>query len=150
MYCIWLMCRSETVSLPASDPEAIAYLSRIRNTGTSTSTAVNSSSSDHTPTPQSLAPTSSILGESSNNLTTQTASPPVPVSALKTPSKAPIRRKPRQSLEQMSAALDKGKKMTTLAKVSSCPLNSTRLFTTTPPPLAVFRCILNVWLTTTF
>jgi len=34
------------------------------------------------------------------------------------PSKKPPRRKPRQSLEAMSAALDKGKKMTTLEKVS--------------------------------
>jgi hypothetical protein len=32
--------------------------------------------------------------------------------------KAPVKRKPRQSLESMSAALDKGKKMTTLEKVS--------------------------------
>ena len=31
--------------------------------------------------------------------------------------RAPPRKKPRQSLEQMSAALDKGKKMTTLEKV---------------------------------
>lgn len=35
--------------------------------------------------------------------------------------KKPVRRKPRQSLEAMSAALDKGKKMTTLEKVSQWP-----------------------------
>lgn len=37
----------------------------------------------------------------------------------------PVKRKPRQSLEAMSAALDKGKKMTTLEKVND---------SLTPPP----------------
>ncbi|ORX36424.1 bucentaur or craniofacial development-domain-containing protein [Kockovaella imperatae] len=37
-------------------------------------------------------------------------------SAQPGPRKGPLKRKPRQSLEQMSAALDKGKKMTTLEK----------------------------------
>ena len=37
--------------------------------------------------------------------------------AAKGKGKAPVKRKPRQSLESMSAALDKGKKMTTLEKV---------------------------------
>jgi hypothetical protein len=39
--------------------------------------------------------------------------------------KGPIRRKPRQSLEAMSAALDKGRKMTTLEKVSAPRLSCT-------------------------
>ena len=38
-------------------------------------------------------------------------------STVKSKAKGPVRRKPRQSLEAMSAALDKGKKMTTLEKV---------------------------------
>lgn len=38
---------------------------------------------------------------------------------MKPQSKGPIKRKPRQTLEQLSAGLTGGKKMTTLEKVSS-------------------------------
>lgn len=54
------------------------------------------------------------------------------VAAIESPSKlptkplrkGPLRKRPRQSLEAMAAAIDKGKKMTTLEKVSlwGCPL----------------------------
>ena len=102
------------------DPEAIAYLARIAKEGHaaagtigSTASAVSTTQSAEqapapTPTPSAAPPVQAAVAPTSN-----TSTAPVP------PKKGLIRRKPRQSLEAMSAALDKGKKMTTLEKVSS-------------------------------
>lgn len=102
------------------DPEAIAYLARIAKEGHaaagtigSTASAVSTTQSAEqapapTPTPSAAPPVQAAVAPTSN-----TSTAPLP------PKKGPIRRKPRQSLEAMSAALDKGKKMTTLEKVSS-------------------------------
>jgi hypothetical protein len=90
---------SETVMLPADHPDAIAHLKK-----GSTSESAESTTIDEAVKPQE-----------SEGATVADAGPSKPKS------KPPPRRKPRQSLEAMSAALDKGKKMTTLEKVSHSP-----------------------------
>ncbi|WVQ73877.1 hypothetical protein IAR50_003458 [Cryptococcus sp. DSM 104548] len=92
----------EPVKLRASDPEAIAYLDKLKNgdqePGVSiVEETVTESAVTETPVPETGSPA----------LATSIAPAPKP--------KGPPRRK-RQTLEQMSAALDKGKKMTTLEK----------------------------------
>ena len=92
---------SETVMLPADHPDAIAYLKK----------GSTSKSADDVPVEESEKP------QKAEAATITDAGPSKPKS------KPPPRRKPRQSLEAMSAALDKGKKMTTLEKVSPQPLD---------------------------
>jgi hypothetical protein len=87
--------------LPADHPEAMAYLKKVSKDETPGTTSKEESAK-----PQAFDTTTSDAGPSQ----------------LK--SKPPPRRKPRQSLEAMSAALDKGKKMTTLEKVSPFMTNS--------------------------
>ncbi|WRT65431.1 uncharacterized protein IL334_002374 [Kwoniella shivajii] len=108
----------EIVKLKKDDPEAVAYLSNSRTDkkeGVDIPTSTNDD--DASPVPDSLASKeenandSSIPILSSSAISLEKALPPKP----KGPP-PPIRRKPRQSLEAMSAALDKGKKMTTLEK----------------------------------
>lgn len=77
---------SETIQLPANDPEVIRYLQQSKSASTGAAPA--------------------------EVTTLAVEKPPLPQA------KPPPRRKPRQSLESMSAALEKGKKMTTLEKVS--------------------------------
>ena len=83
--------------LPADHPDAIAY----RKKGST------SESADDAPVEETEKP------QKAEAATIADAGPSKPKN------KPPPRRKPRQSLEAMSAALDKGKKMTTLEKVSS-------------------------------
>ena len=92
---------SETVMLPADHPDAIAYLKK----------GSTSKSADDVPVEETEKP------QKAEAATIADAGPSKPKS------KPPPRRKPRQSLEAMSAALDKGKKMTTLEKVSAQPLD---------------------------
>lgn len=84
------------MQLPADDPEAIAF---------SRKSVPEQPLGD---TPEASASTGVDAISAS---TEPTAGPSKPKA------KGPVRRKPRQSLEAMSAALDKGKKMTTLEKV---------------------------------
>jgi hypothetical protein len=86
---------SETVMLPADHPDAIAYLKK----------GSASESADKAPVEETAKP------QTTETATIADAGPSKPKT------KPPPRRKPRQSLEAMSAALDKGKKMTTLEKV---------------------------------
>jgi hypothetical protein len=81
------------------DPEAIAY-----SQGRVTELATDDTSHENTQDLHGAAPVSSEAVAGPSKTTMQ--------------HKKPVRRKPRQSLEAMSAALDKGKKMTTLEKVS--------------------------------
>ena len=74
----------------------------------------------------SSAPGDTGLSTPSPALASADVSAPSTVNKVK--GKAPARRKLRQSLESMSAALDKGKKMTTLEKVSPLSRQSVRLF----------------------
>jgi hypothetical protein len=90
-----LSCR-ETVMLPPDHPDAIAYLKK-----------------ESTREPTEAASTGqAIVADTGDVAVIHEAEPSKPKA------KPPPRRKPRQSLEAMSAALDKGKKMTTLEKVS--------------------------------
>ena len=89
----------ETVQVPSNDPEAVAYLARLdKIQPIQSDEAHNLSLSSESLAPIPRSGTSSMTEPSRRSLT---------------------KRKPRQSLEQMSAALDKGKKMTTLEKVST-------------------------------
>ena len=87
---------SETVTLPADHPEAIAYMKKTSK-GVTPSDAPKEEAGTLQPSDNASAP---YAGPSKQKL------------------KVPARRKPRQSLESMSAALAKGKKMTTLEKAS--------------------------------
>ena len=104
---------SETVTLPSTDPEAIAYL-----TGQSASTVmIRPAQPPSAPVPNPAA----LQAVLPTTPTDPSRSFPVQTFASGKPStkstKPPARRIPRQSLEQMSAALSSGKKMTTLEKV---------------------------------
>lgn len=85
--------------LPGNHPDAIAYLKK-------ESQANLADDADAVKAPDPIS-----TGE-------PTASTSTSAGPSKPKTKPPPRRKPRQSLEAMSAALDKGKKMTTLEKVS--------------------------------
>ncbi|TYJ53536.1 hypothetical protein B9479_005805 [Cryptococcus floricola] len=87
----------ETVKLRASDPEAIAYFEKLKN----------GDEKPVLPAEESVTKPETPLAE--------TSASPVPAAPQAPKPKGPPRRK-RQTLEQMSAALDKGKKMTTLEK----------------------------------
>ncbi len=100
---------SESVMLPSTDPEAVAYLAQER---VSTTNGPTSESTDPIRTP----PTSTTSQIYSSMAAPQPFPPQTSIPSKPTP-KPPVRRKPRQSLEQMSAALSSGKKMTTLEKV---------------------------------
>jgi hypothetical protein len=127
---------SETVSLPANDPEAIAFL----RSQSSAPLAPSTTSASTNPTLPAGLDTFSVPPDSfpevkpgqtdsisTDSAAASTTDPAPPASTTDTPAprppvpvnKAAIRRKPRQSLEQMAAGL-KGKKMTTLEKVSDC------------------------------
>ncbi|WWC59956.1 uncharacterized protein I303_102519 [Kwoniella dejecticola CBS 10117] len=74
-----------------------------------------------TPLSSTESTTSNLKSIAPNPTSTSTPTPtpaPAPASTVgpSKPKGPPVRRKPRQSLEAMSAALDKGKKMTTLEK----------------------------------
>ncbi|WVQ63001.1 uncharacterized protein L199_001150 [Kwoniella botswanensis] len=104
----------ETVKLKKDDPETIAFFSKQdQNRTTSESKEGTTNTSEN----QSDIPkddhSSSIPTQGQQKQSPITTSAPAPAPRPKGP---PIRRKPRQSLEAMSAALDKGKKMTTLEK----------------------------------
>ncbi|KAK4683752.1 hypothetical protein P7C73_g6477, partial [Tremellales sp. Uapishka_1] len=88
----------ETVELPANDPEAIAFLAK--------------KISSESPSQEAVA---SPIAEDSSASASLVETPATPAAAKPKPKPAP-RRKPRQSLEAMAAAIDKGKKMTTLEK----------------------------------
>jgi hypothetical protein len=90
----------ETVQLPADHPEAVAYLKK----GLKSEETVTLSDFQ-TADQASLSMKPDTMASADAGLSKPRAKPPP-------------RRKPRQSLEAMSAALDKGKKMTTLEKVS--------------------------------
>lgn len=92
--------RSETVMLPADDPEAVEYMKKSEGVS------------------PALKNTEGMEAKSGESSPLTAAGPSVANQAKKPAGKGPPRRKTRQSLEQMSAALDKGKKMTTLEKVS--------------------------------
>lgn len=87
----------ETVKLPADDPEVIEYQKR--------------NNADSGPQEVRLAMDADVETETPDNRRDLASGP------SKSKAKPPARRKPRQSLEAMSAALDRGKKMTTLEKV---------------------------------
>lgn len=92
---------SETIKLPADDPEVVQYRRRQSQTLAPAETAAES-------VPEAVVDPASDLSRAK----TESASDlPMPKA------KPPPRRKPRQSLEALSAAIDKGKKMTTLEKV---------------------------------
>lgn len=125
---------SETVSLPANDPEAIAFLRSQSSAPSAPSTTAASTNPtlpaglDNFSVPPDSFPevqpgqTDSLTTDSPAASTTDPAPPPSTTPAPRPPvpvNKAAIRRKPRQSLEQMAAGL-KGKKMTTLEKASDC------------------------------
>lgn len=83
--------------LPADHPEAIAYLKK-----------------------EAMDKTPEVPPNDQEDTPHATDAPPlIDAGPSKPKNKPPPRRKPRQSLEAMSAALDKGKKMTTLEKVSN-------------------------------
>ncbi|KIR52269.1 hypothetical protein I315_05219 [Cryptococcus gattii Ru294] len=109
----------ETVRLRASDPEAVAYLNRLAAKPDHDEDKFDSAIKQ--PLPQQETPTPIPSARSGQDKSTTDAKADVSVTAsIVTPSvaarpKGPPRRK-RQTLEQMSAALDKGKKMTTLEK----------------------------------
>lgn len=84
--------------LPADHPDTIAYLKKESQANSADASSIEA------PDP---------IGTGSATASTSTSAGP-----SKPKTKPPPRRKPRQSLEAMSAALDKGKKMTTLEKVS--------------------------------
>lgn len=75
--------------------------------GSSTKTAMSNIE------PSMSVPSTSELGNSGPSMEPSTSIP-----ASKPLPKGPIKRKPRQTLEQLSAGLTAGKKMTTLEKVS--------------------------------
>ncbi|WVW79724.1 hypothetical protein I302_101694 [Kwoniella bestiolae CBS 10118] len=102
----------EIVKLRKDDPEAIAFLAE--------QSFENQQNGRKTDIPEltdevSLSKETQISSSASipNQQLPSTSADPTPPPRPKGP---PIRRKPRQSLEAMSAALDRGKKMTTLEK----------------------------------
>lgn len=121
---------SETVRLSADHPDAVAYLAGQQSPTEQPATV------DPTTPAQGVAPpageplagkepvpaTASSANKSSEAPCAASAQAPAsdtssaPASSIP-PKRPPPKRKPRQSLEAMSAALDKGKKMTTLEKV---------------------------------
>ncbi|WWC87537.1 uncharacterized protein L201_002427 [Kwoniella dendrophila CBS 6074] len=115
----------ETVKIRKDDPEAIAYLakqSEPEGQGEKQSVSMEgelSSNVSGIPVKEgdSTVPLSSSNQSTKINSTSPIIPPPNPITSITPrPKGPPIRRKPRQSLESMSAALDKGKKMTTLEK----------------------------------
>lgn len=114
-----LISSSETVRLRASDPEAVAYLKRLaakpgRDEDKSDSATKQPLPQQETPTPVPSAPSGQDKSMTDAKADVSVATSVVAPSVAARP--RPPRRK-RQTLEQMSAALDKGKKMTTLEKV---------------------------------
>lgn len=115
-----LISSSETVRLRASDPEAVAYLNRLaaeagHDEDKSDSATKQPLPQQETPTPVPSAPSGQDKSMTDAKADVSVATSVVAPSVAARP-KGPPRRK-RQTLEQMSAALDKGKKMTTLEKV---------------------------------
>ncbi|KAL1410214.1 hypothetical protein Q8F55_004219 [Vanrija albida] len=96
----------ETVRLPKDDPEAIKYLA---------AQAAESSAEASTPEASSSAGgAAAVAGTASSGAASEPQPQPRP--APSRPGRGPVRKRPRASLEAMSAALDAGKKMTTLEK----------------------------------
>lgn len=101
---------SETVSLPKDDPEVVAFLARRPKIGID---------SEAGPTNVTSVPSSNSVNLDVKAVSASSSTPiQAPAAPVPPVRKGPPKRKPRQSLEAMSAALDKGKKMTTLEKVS--------------------------------
>ncbi|KAK8861324.1 hypothetical protein IAR55_002143 [Kwoniella newhampshirensis] len=107
----------ETVKLPASDPEVVAYLARQAEPH-ATETVGDDPSASTVPPPSTQGNTHLTALDYGQSPSASIPSTVVrkPEIIAPRPKGPPPRRKPRQSLEQMSAALDKGKKMTTLEK----------------------------------
>jgi len=125
------------VLLPQDDPETAKIVSEILNkatdeghaatmSGGSTMTHEEADSANDKTRLDAMAKGGTVPDNASTFNATAAASASVGVSASeaapvstasKPKAKGPVKRKPRQSLESMSAALDKGKKMTTLEKV---------------------------------
>ncbi|ORY25267.1 bucentaur or craniofacial development-domain-containing protein [Naematelia encephala] len=114
----------ETVRLKATDPEAIAYLS---SQSKSTETLASQSKSVDIPASQNNKSTETLTSQTnrSTSITKPATKEPSSSSSSSVPTLSTIKprpplsgvkRKPRQSLETMASALDKGKKMTTLEK----------------------------------
>lgn len=124
----WLVVRvhsdtdpvSETVRLPKGDPEAIKYLAQ---------QAAEAKPQETAPTPQA-AETSAAAPEPTATTISSADASIAPSTAIAAPIAAPprrgppMRKRPRQSLEAMAAAIDKGKKMTTLEKVRPAYIHS--------------------------
>ncbi|KAK1920825.1 bucentaur or craniofacial development-domain-containing protein [Papiliotrema laurentii] len=106
----------ETVLLSRDHPDAVAHFAR--------EAALKGAESESSPAPSGSGLTASTISPKSTILPSGSTAPQTsqagslasssPKTIIK--SRPPVRRKPRQSLEAMSAALDKGKKMTTLEK----------------------------------
>lgn len=102
---------SETVRLPKDDPEAIKYLAQqAAEASSEASTSAAVSADGASPAPAATTSNGTAASEP------QTQPRPAPARPL---GRGPVRKRPRQSLEAMSAALDAGKKMTTLEKVGT-------------------------------
>ena len=85
------------------------------------------SSSGANDSASALSSTAGDTGLTTPSSASASADVSAPSTVNRVKGKAPARRKPRQSLESMSAALDKGRKMTTLEKVSPLSQRSVRL-----------------------
>ncbi|KAK6906925.1 hypothetical protein I203_100914 [Kwoniella mangroviensis CBS 8507] len=111
----------EIVKLKKDDPETIAYLSKRdqdqdpNQTTSGSKEGTTNTSENQSDIPKDDHPSSIPTQGQQQQKSPITTSAPAPKPAPR-PKGPPIRRKPRQSLEAMSAALDKGKKMTTLEK----------------------------------
>ncbi|WWD16774.1 hypothetical protein CI109_101206 [Kwoniella shandongensis] len=112
----------ETAKLPASDPEVVAYLARQVESSTTKADESDPSTTNIVGAISEATPMTSAMvsndpsSSTSNNVQPSSTTPTISAHPAPRPKGPPPRRKPRQSLEQMSAALDKGKKMTTLEK----------------------------------
>lgn len=115
-----LISSSETVRLRVSDPEAVAHLNSLAakpdldedKPDLATKQPLSQQKTPTLPPPASRDPDKSTAAVNTNAPTSTSVVAP----SVAARPKGPPRRK-RQTLEQMSAALDKGKKMTTLEKV---------------------------------
>lgn len=101
------LTNSETVCLPSDDPEVIRYLQQQEQKRLASEMSPSGSGS--------VTPTHNGNGhaEAAGAATASPTKPPL--------RKGPMRKRPRQSLEAMAAAIDQGKKMTTLEKVGLQP-----------------------------
>lgn len=126
---------SETVSLPETDPEAIAFLAKQKEEAVTVAQPPPTSSPPASGPGAPAATTTMPMPEPAQTTAESAQAKASEISTLPTPSAptapatkpaakgGPPRRKPRQSLEAMASALGKGKKMTTFEKVRPAPYN---------------------------